>query len=158
MKLTPILMALAILIPRMGVAPFNPKPDECVDGGNKIFYAYDFTEDEEWELLHIGQAESGNQGVYGICLTMRCVLNRVEDEAGRFGNSIHEVVTAPNQFSTVSSGAWYAEPNEDCYEALELIRQGWDESQGALYFRATWSGHFSWANYLFTYGGHNFYN
>lgn len=128
-----------------------------VHGGIKVFEEPEqpmFTEGEAMELMRVARAEAGH-GVESQALVICVILNRVND--GRFGSSIHEVITAPNQFSTVASGAWLQEPNADTFEALELVRSGWDESQGALYFRAEWSGHFTWADYLFSYGGHNFY-
>lgn len=153
---TSVLLIFGVATCKAYAEGVEKNPCVNVHGGDKELSDPEpmFTEDEEWELLHIAQAEAGNQGVIGQALVMRVVLNRVED--GYWGDSIHEVLTYPNQFSTVRSGSWYREPNADSYEALELIRGGWDESQGALYFR-TASGHFAWATYLFTYGNHNFY-
>ena len=134
---------------RNGVAPIiAEEPEEE--------YAYDFSEDDEWVLLHVMQAEAGNQGITGMCYVGRVLINRREQPERFHCSTLREVAEAPGQFSTVRSGSWYREPNADCYEALELLRYGWDESQGAVFFR-TASGHFSWAEYMYTYGNHNFY-
>lgn len=110
-----------------------------------------FTERERYLLLHIMMHEAGNQGVTGQALVGRVVLNRVE--SGQFPNDIESVLFQPGQFGPESSICRY-EPNADSYAALDLLEAGWDESRGALYFCTS---SFSWATYLFTYGGHNFF-
>jgi N-acetylmuramoyl-L-alanine amidase len=52
------------------------------------------------------------------------------------------------------------EPDDDCYAALKMVAvDGWDESEGALYFESasasTW--HRENLMYLFTHGNHDFY-
>jgi len=100
------------------------------------------TEEEKIMLLKIGMAEKGNDGCTEcIALVMRTVLNRVE--SGRFGRSIRSVILAPDQFTPVADGSYYkAEPGELCYDALEMVVYGWDESQGALYYE--WCEGESW--------------
>lgn len=92
------------------------------------------TEEEKSILLKLGMAERGNQECTEcIALVMRTVLNRVE--SGRFHSSIRGVVFAQDQFTPISDGSYYtAEPNDRCFEALQLVLSGWDESQGALYY------------------------
>lgn len=110
-----------------------------------------FTDRERDLLLRVMMCEAGNQGATGQALVGRVVLNRVN--SSRFPGSIEAVLFQPGQFSTASYLYRY-EPNTDCYEALEFLENGWDESQGALYFCTT---SFSWATYLFTYRAHNFF-
>ena len=102
----------------------------------------ELTEEEQTMLLKLGMAERGNcECTECIALVMRTVLNRVE--AGRFGKSIRSVIFAPDQFTPVSDGSYdKAQPNERCYEALDLVIYGWDESQGALYYE--WCKGESW--------------
>ena len=94
----------------------------------------ELTEEEQTMLLKLGMAELGEaECTECIALVMRTVLNRVE--AGGFGSSIRGVIHAQDQFTPVSDGSYYrAEPNARCFEALELVLGGWDESQGALYY------------------------
>ncbi len=103
---------------------------------------YHFTEEEERLLLKIGMAERGEAGCTEcIALVMRTVLNRVESP--RFSSSIRGVIYAQDQFTPVADGTFEeVQPNERCYEALEMIRGGWDESQGALYYE--WCEGESW--------------
>ncbi len=102
----------------------------------------ELTEEEKNMLLKLGMAERGDtECTECIALVMRTVLNRVE--AGRFGKSIRSVIFAQDQFTPVSDGSYYkAEPNERCYEALDMVIYGWDESQGALYYE--WCTGESW--------------
>lgn len=94
----------------------------------------ELTEDEQTMLLKIGMAELGSGDCAEcIALVMCTILNRVE--ADGFGSSIYSVLHAPEQFTPVSDGTYAAaEPNDLCYEALDMVLRGWDESQGALYY------------------------
>ena len=94
----------------------------------------ELTEEEQTMLLKIGMAELGSGDCAEcIALVMCTVLNRVE--ADGFGSSIRGVLHAPEQFTPVSDGTYAAaEPNDLCYEALDMVLRGWDESQGALYY------------------------
>lgn len=104
--------------------------------------AYTFTEEEERLLLKIGMAERGDTGCTEcIALVMRTVLNRVE--SSRFPSTIKGVIYAQDQFTPVMDGTFEsAVPGERCREALEMIKAGWDESQGALYYE--WCQGESW--------------
>jgi len=95
---------------------------------------YFFSEEEQTLLLKIGMAELGNEGCTEcVALVMRTILNRVESD--RFVSTIRSVLYAQDQFTPVMDGTFdQAEPNQLCYDALEMIIYGWDESQGALYY------------------------
>lgn len=94
----------------------------------------DLSEEEQMLLLKIGMAELGEEGCPEcIALVMRTVLNRLED--GRYGKTIRGILYAQDQFTPVMDGTFEdAEPNETCYEALDMVLRGWDESQGALFY------------------------
>lgn len=103
---------------------------------------YTFSSEEERLLLQIGMAERGHSECKEcVALVMRTVLNRVEGE--KFASTIRNVIYTEGQFTPVSDGTfWAEEPNELCYEALDMIVRGWDESQGALYYE--WCRGESW--------------
>lgn len=119
-----------------------------------------FTAEEKEMLLKIGMAERGNTGCPEcIALVMCTLLNRVE--APRFGSSIRSVLFAPEQFTPVMDGSYYhAKPNELCYDALDMVIYGWDESQGALYYE--WCEGESWhsknLHLIFQHDGVRFYD
>ncbi len=126
----------------------------------ELVYLYDFTEEEEELLLKIGMAERGNTGCTEcIALVMRTVLNRVE--SSRFSSTIKGVIYAQDQFTPVMDGSFEsAVPGWRCREALEMIKTGWDESQGALYYE--WCEGESWhsqnLNLLLQHCDTRFYN
>lgn len=117
-----------------------------------------FSDNEESLLLRIGMCEASGESVECIANVMRTVLNRVEDDY--FPDSIYDVLYQRGQFTPVSSG-WIdtVQPSKKCYEALEMIKSGWDESQGALYFEScdgnSW--HSRNLEYLYNYGNMRFY-
>lgn len=117
------------------------------------------TEEDEILLAQIAMAEAEGESVKGKALVMLVVLNRVEDDS--FPDTIDEVILQDNpvQFTSTVDGRYGLEPNEECWEALEMIEDGWDESQGALYFESssesTW--HRENLDYLYQEGRHYFY-
>lgn len=110
-------------------------------------------------LLKIAMAEAEGESVTGKALVMLVVLNRVWSEG--FPNTIKDVVFEKGQFSPVEEGGryWTTEPDEGCYEALSKVMQGWDESEGALYFESCTGGSWHRQNLTFLYqvGNHRFY-
>ena len=88
---------------------------------------------------------------------MQVILNRVENES--FPNTLKQVVFAEGQFTPVSTGYYYtSNPDEECYEALELIKQGEYKDMPALYFNNC-TGDWISENkeFLFQYKDHYFY-
>lgn len=110
-------------------------------------------------LLKIAMAEAEGESVEGKALVMLVVLNRVWSD--EFPGTIEDVVFQPRQFSPVREGGRYytTKPDRECYEALELVAQGWDESYGALYFESCKSDSWHSENleFLFQEGNHKFY-
>lgn len=119
-----------------------------------------WTEEEARMLATLAMAEAEGEDSVGKALVIMVVLNRVESDS--FPDSIEEVIFQKNQFSPVKPGHRYytVEPNADCWAALEMVENGWDESEGALYFRtaterSTW--HSRNLIELFDHGKHTFY-
>ncbi len=114
--------------------------------------------DDSYILTKIAMAEAEGEDKEGKALVILVVLNRVWDDS--FPDTIEEVVMQENQFSPVTNGRYdRVEPDSDCWDALELVMDGWDESEGALYFKSrslsTW--HQRNLKYLFKHGNHYFY-
>lgn len=113
--------------------------------------------EDEYLLAKIAMAEAEGEDTEGKALVICVVLNRVESDD--FPDTVAEVIFSENQFAA-SGSRWEIEPDDDCYEALEMVLDGWDESQGALYFEST-DSESSWhrdnLTYLFEHGGHIFY-
>ena len=102
-----------------------------------MIHSYDWDGEDERMLAKIAMAEAEGESVEGKALVILVVLNRVWSD--EFPDSIEEVIFQKNQFSPVAEGGryWTTEPDAGCYEALELVMGGWDESQGAFYFEST---------------------
>ena len=119
-----------------------------------------FTDAETEMLARIAMAEAEGEGVEGKALVIRVILNRVQD--ADFPDSIEAVIFQKHQFATVNNGGryWTKEPDAGCYEAIEMVESGWDESQGALFFESTHNTsdwHKNHLAYLFQKGNHIFY-
>lgn len=115
------------------------------------------TLDEQFLLMRIASCEAGNQGWQGMALVMNVVLNR----RAAWGMSISDVIYAKGQFSVIGCDKWNnGFIAEEAPIALQAVKDGWDGSQGALFFCAP-SGRSVWMattrQYLFTAWGHEFY-
>lgn len=115
-------------------------------------------DDDRYILAKIAMAEAGIEDTVGKALVIRVVLNRAK--ADEFPDTVRDVVFQKKQFSPVANGSFNKlEPSEDCYKALDMVENGWDESQGALYFESksssTW--HRDNLKFLFRHGRHYFY-
>ena len=117
-------------------------PPETAPTETEAPIVYDFTAEEETLLLKLAMAERGETGCKEcIARVMHTALKRVEGP--KFASTIRGVIYAEGQFTPVADGSFErAEPNDLCREALEWIRRGWDESQGALYYE--WCEGESW--------------
>lgn len=124
-----------------------------------------FDEREIYSLTKIAMAEAEGESTEGKALVIMVVLNRVSSE--EFADTIEDVIHERTsdggwQFTSMyDGGRWYTtEPTEDCYKAVEMVMNGWDESKGALYFERT-SAEETWhrrnLEYLFSEGNHTFY-
>lgn len=134
-----------------------PRP-VCTEGPKGNPWFLDWGTDESYILEKIAMAEAEGEDTEGKALVILVVLNRVWDDS--FPDTVEEVVMQENQFSPVANGRYdRVEPDDDCRDALELVMDGWDESEGALYFESesssTW--HQRHLKYLFRHGNHYFY-
>lgn len=94
----------------------------------------ELTDEEQRLLKKLAMAELGqDQCTECLALVMCTVLNRVESD--RFGSSVKGVIYAENQFTPVADGTFEdAIPDPRCDKALQMVMEGWDESEGALYY------------------------
>lgn len=108
-------------------------------------------------LMKIAEAEAGNQGVDGMALVMRVVLNRVEDED--FPDTVYEVISQTGQFESFVKGYYnIAEPSLECHEALAEIETGLFDDDTVIAFEITGNRSLDkYFFYAFTLGDHDFY-
>lgn len=106
---------------------------------NVLIGSAEFGEEDALMLHKISVAEAGIKDVESMALVMLVVLNRTYSDD--FPDTIEEVifqkVNGVAQFSPTIDGNYEeAQPNEKSEEAMKLVLDGWDNSQGALYFEA----------------------
>jgi spore germination cell wall hydrolase CwlJ-like protein len=116
------------------------------------------TQQEETLLMQVARAESGTS-LKGQLWAMRTILNRV---GTHFGDNVTEVITAKNQFEVYSKGIYKrVELVDETYTAMEMIKNGWDETEGALYWRSDRGSKNSWheknLHYIKTVEGNRYY-
>lgn len=120
---------------------------------------YNLSEADKVALQRVALAEAKCDGVKGMALVMKVILNRYDSP--RFPNSVMSIITQKNQFSTYYNGTFAkAKLCDESAQALELVLSGWDETNGALYFEHNPNGKATWQRknltQLFTYKGHTF--
>lgn len=133
--------------------------EPIIHNDDNLIKSRDWDADDSYLLAKIAMAEAEGEDVEGKALVILVVLNRVWTD--EFPGTIHDVIYQKNQFSPIANGRFdRVEPDDECYEALEMVMSGWDESDGALYFESEKSAdnwHSRHLEYLFTHGGHRFY-
>ena len=133
--------------------------EDAMEECQEIIESAGYDPEDEYMLAKIAMAEAESEGVEGKALVILVVLNRVQSD--RFPDSVSEVIFQQGQFSPVGSGRFdRVEPDQECYEALDLVRlESWDESQGALYFESESASdwHKNNLHFLFQHGNHYFY-
>ena len=138
----------------MGMAGFEEKEEPVKE--HREMDAYYISEEDKDLLLRIASLEAGNQGVEGMAHVMQTVLNRVFDES--FPMTIRDVLLQEGQFTTAKALS-NAEIRDGAQDALQLVMNGDFQTNEALYFESmpgkVWEKKH---HYLFTYGGHDFYN
>lgn len=73
-----------------------------------------------------GESYTGQVAVAAVC------LNRVDDS--RFPNTIAGVIYQPWAFTAINDGQFNLEPNQQAYNAARDALNGWDPTNGAVYY------------------------
>ncbi len=117
--------------------------------------------EDAYILAKMAMAEAEGEDTEGKALVILVILNRLKAE--NFPDTVSQIVSQKNAFTSYRNGRYdRSEPDEDCWEALNLVASGWDKSQGALYFERTpGQGESTWHSEnlekLFSHGNHTFY-
>ena len=92
--------------------------------------------DEEFNMLcYVLQGEVGNCSEQSKIAVANVIINRVK--TGRFGSSISDVLTAPNQFTAING--YYSgrnKPTQNTIDCAKRALNGEDNSNGAVYYYA----------------------
>ena len=136
--------------------------DELFTAAANACKAYEkqaFMYSDEYQMLaKIIMAEAGGEDLEGKALVANVIINRLVSPD--FPDDIPGVLFQDKQFATVSNKSYFsAAPNDECYKAIDMVMDGWDESEGATFFEAesdsTW--HRDHLQFLFKHGNHYFY-
>ncbi len=101
--------------------------------------------------------EARGEPYVGQVAVAAVVLNRVKSAA--FPNSVSGVIYQPYAFTCVSDGQLYLEPNQTAYNAARDAMNGWDPTNGCLYYYnpATATSAWIWSRpIMLQIGRHNF--
>lgn len=88
--------------------------------------------DELTMLARIVNGEARGEPYAGKVAVAAVVLNRLQ--SSQFPNSIAGVIFQPGAFTAVDDGQYWLEPDASAYAAAWEAVQGWDPSNGALYY------------------------
>ncbi len=123
---------------------------------------YFYREDEVFWLARIIHAESRGEPLLGEIAVGNVVLNRVR--SSYYPNTIYGVIFDRKygvQFSPVEDGSIYNAPSYNSVLAAKICLEGFDVSDGALFFLRPETSSSSWIpnsrSYLFSIGKHDFY-
>lgn len=121
-----------------------------------------YDEEDLYWLSRIISAEAKNQSMEGKIGVGNVVLNRVR--SGSFPNTVYDVVFDSAhgvQFSPVSLGTIYDEPNEESIAAAKICLEGCDLVGDSLYFVNPEVGVSDWfaesRTFVASVGDHDFY-
>ncbi len=102
-------------------------------------------------------AESRGEPYTGQVAVAAVVLNRVRSSS--FPNTIAGVIYQPYAFTAVADGQINLEPNQSAYNAVRDAMNGWDPTNGCLYYfnPSTATSSWIWSREIkLTIGKHNF--
>ena len=109
----------------------------------EVKFSRNLSEDDKYLLAKIAMAEAEGESLKTKIFVILTVLNRADSSNKCFPNTIKEVIFEENkgiyQFSPVMPGGrwWRVEPNEECWEAVNIVNGMKDDiTFGALYFEA----------------------
>lgn len=109
----------------------------------EVKFSRNLSEDDKYLLAKIAMAEAEGESFKTKIFVILTVLNRADSNNKCFPNTIKEVIFEESkgvyQFSSVIPGGrwWRVEPNEECWEAVNVVNGMKDDiTFGALYFEA----------------------
>lgn len=91
-----------------------------------------YSEYDRYIMAKAVYAEARGEIFEGQVAVAAVILNRVK--SSKFPNSPHGVIYEPYAFTAVSDGQIKLEPNSNAYRAVDLAINGWDPSEGAIYY------------------------
>jgi len=94
--------------------------------------AHSFSREEVTLLARTVYSEARGEPYEGQVAVAAVVLNRIKHSD--FPNNVRGVIFEPLAFSAVADGQFWLQPNQAAYNAANDALEGWDPSNGALYY------------------------
>jgi N-acetylmuramoyl-L-alanine amidase len=88
-------------------------------------------EDVEWIAKGV-YSEARGEPYKGQVAVAAVIMNRME--SADYPNTAKEVILEPRAFTAVADGQIWLAPNAQAYQAVHDAANGWDPSQGALFY------------------------
>lgn len=129
----------------------TPVPTQAPQLTSTQLLIYSLSPTELDMLARIARAECGGESVESMACIICMVLNRVKSPS--FPNTVYEVLYSPNQFTPVRTGTFNQPASDKAWQAIELVKQGYDPSCGATYFssgKSQW--HWNSLQFVGTFG------
>lgn len=127
-----LVVALVIILVAKIAKVFSPSTDNTDGSQYSNNLPFGYTDDDLKYLARVIYAESRGEPYQGQIAVGAVVINRVKNR--QFPNSVHAVIYAPGQFTSVADGQINLTPNESAYRAARAAMDGQDPTFGALYF------------------------
>lgn len=83
-------------------------------------------------LAKVVHGEARGEMFEGKVAVAAVVLNRAQSD--KFPDTVKGVIFEPYAFTAVDDGQYYTTPSEDAYRAVYKAIQGWDPSNGAIFY------------------------
>ena len=121
----------------------DTEAEASIDIGREQVCAYDITSVEREMLARLVYREANTESIECQQAIVSVVINRWQ--SGLWGDTLEEVVYAPNQFSPANL-LYCTTPTETNYEAVDyVIENGVTIHEYVMYFRSKY--HFNWNGY-----------
>ena len=99
-----------------------------------------YDETDLYWLSHVIYAEAGTQSLLGQIAVGNVVMNRLASEEFPGQDDVYSVIFAKNQFEVVVNGMIYMQPDDTAVIAAKLALEGYDVTDGSLYFATFFFG------------------
>lgn len=123
-----LLLVLVVVILLAGAVKLGRRPSPPLAERPRV----ELEEQEIALLSRLVHAEAQGEPYEGQVAVAAVVLNRVDHPL--FPDTIAGVIYEPHAFTVVANGALYQKPDDRAQAAARDAVDGWDPSNGALYF------------------------
>lgn len=138
-----LILFIVLIPPKVEIKEIEKEKEIIVEVEKEPTYAHNITHAEREMLARLVYREANIESLECQMAVVSVVINRWQD--GRWGNTLKDVVYAPNQF-TPANLLDKTTPTELNYTAVDLVLQnGCTLPPYVMYFRSDY--HFKWNGY-----------